>query len=71
MTGKSAVRFSKGLRAHLDMAKAKTGEELTEEEVGGDAGLYVSSPLYKRLFRRGSCPRPSCSATPLVARSEC
>jgi hypothetical protein len=53
MTGKSAVRFSKGLRAHLGMEKAKTDEELAEEEVGGDVGLYLSAPLYRRLFRDG------------------
>ncbi len=53
MTGKSAVRFSKGLRAHLDMDKAMTDEELAAEEVGGDAGLYLSAPLYRRLFWDG------------------
>jgi hypothetical protein len=53
MTGKSAVRFSKHLRAHLGMAEAKTDQELAEEEVGGDAGLYLAAPLYRRLFRDG------------------
>ena len=53
MTGKSAARFPKGLRAHLGMDQAKTDQELAEEEVGGDAGLYLSAPLYKRLFRDG------------------
>lgn len=56
MTGKSAVRFSKGLRAHLGMVAAKTDEELAEEEVGGDAGLYLSAPLYRRLFWDGHVP---------------
>ena len=58
MTGKSAVRFSKGLRAHLGMTKAKTDQELAEEEVGGDdVGLYVSAPLYRRAFRDGIVPQ--------------
>ncbi len=56
MTGKSAVRFSKGLRGHLEMAAAKTDQELAEEEVGGDPGLYLSAPLYRRLFRDGYIP---------------
>jgi hypothetical protein len=56
MTGKSAVRFSKGLRAHLGMEEAKTDQELAEEEVGGDAGLYLSAPLYRRLFKDGHVP---------------
>jgi hypothetical protein len=56
MAGKSAVRFSKGLRGHLGMEKAKTDQELSEEEVGGEAGLYLSAPLYKRLFNDGQVP---------------
>ena len=57
MTGKSAVRFSKGLRAHLQMEAAKTDQELAEEEVGGDAGVYLSAPLYRRIFNDGHVPR--------------
>lgn len=53
MTGKSAVRFSKGLRAHLGMDAAKTDEQLAEEEVGGDAGVYFSAPLFRRLTKDG------------------
>ena len=57
MTGKSAVRFSKGLRAHLDMQAAKTDQELAEEETDGDdAGLIISPALYRRLFRDGLAP---------------
>lgn len=53
MTGKSAVRFSKGLRAHLEMDKAKTDDELAEEEVGGDAGVMFEAPLFRRMTRDG------------------
>lgn len=53
MTGKSSCRFSKGLRALLGMEKGKTDQELAEEEVGGEAGLYLEAPLYRRLFRDG------------------
>lgn len=53
MTGKSAVRFSKGLRAHLGMEKSKTDEELAEEEAGGEAGVYFSAPLFRRLTKDG------------------
>lgn len=56
MTGKSSCRFSKGLRALLGMEKGKTDQELAEEEVGGDAGLYLTAPLYRRLFRDGHAP---------------
>jgi hypothetical protein len=34
--GRSAVRFSPGLRDHLDMGKAKTDQEIAEEETGGE-----------------------------------
>lgn len=56
MTGKSSCRFSKGLRKHLGMEKAKTDQQLAEEEVGGKAGLYAAAPLYRRLFRDGYVP---------------
>ncbi len=53
MTGKSAVRFSKGLRKHLDMEDAKSDQELADEEVGGEATIYVTAKLYRRVFRDG------------------
>lgn len=57
MTGKSAVRFSKGLRALLDMQKAKTDQELAEEEVDGDdVGLYLDDQVYRRIKHEGRVP---------------
>lgn len=53
ISGKSAVRFSKGLRGHLEMEDAKTDEELAEEEVGGEATLYLTGKLYRRIFFDG------------------
>lgn len=53
MTGKSAVRFSKGLRKLLEMEAAKSDQELAEEEVGGDPGIFVAAPVYRRAFRDG------------------
>lgn len=56
MTGKSCVRFSKGLRKLLGMQDAKTDEELAEEEVGGDAGVYMTKRVYMRAFNDGHVP---------------
>lgn len=52
-TGKSAVRFSKGLRKLLGMEAAKSDEELAEEEAGGDAGVFLASPLFRRMTKAG------------------
>ncbi|MFR9807359.1 protein rep [Pseudonocardia sp. RS010] len=56
MTGKSAVRFSKGLRGELGMETAKTDQELAEEEVGGESGIFVTARLYRRSFKDGHAP---------------
>jgi hypothetical protein len=53
MTGKSSVRFSKGLRNHLGMDAALTDEELAEQEVGGEPELYLEPKLYRRVLRDG------------------
>ena len=53
MTGKSAVRFSKGLRAHLGMEAAKTDQELAEQVVGGEADIYIRARLFRRMTRDG------------------
>lgn len=53
-TGKSAVRFSKGLRKLLGMDEAKTDEELAEEEAEGqDVGIYLAAPLFRRVTKAG------------------
>lgn len=52
MTGKSAVRFSKGLRALLDMPKGKTDEQLAEEPTDGDpATVYLTKIMFWQLRR--------------------
>lgn len=53
MTGKSAVRFSKGLRSHLGMDAALTDEELAEQEVGGEPMMLITGKLYRKLFWDG------------------
>ncbi|MBJ7452986.1 MAG: hypothetical protein JHC71_13025 [Blastococcus sp.] len=54
MTGKSAVRFSKGLRSHLGMDAALTDEELAEAEVDGETeDVFLTAPLYRQLFTDG------------------
>ncbi|WP_445261010.1 protein rep, partial [Pseudonocardia sp. D17] len=52
-TGKSAVRFSKGLRKLLGMEPAKTDDELAEEEAGGDTGVFLAAPLFRRMTKAG------------------
>jgi hypothetical protein len=53
MTGKSSVRFSKGLRNHLGMDAALTDEELADQDVGGEVQLHLTPKLYRRVFRDG------------------
>jgi hypothetical protein len=63
MTGRSSVRFSKGLRNHLGMDAALTDEELAEQEVGGETELYLTPKLYRRVFN-------DCQAVQLLRRLE-
>lgn len=63
MTGRSSVRFSKGLRNHLGMDAALTDEELAEEEVDGETELYLTPKLYRRVFN-------DCQAVELLRRLE-
>lgn len=50
MTGRSSVRFSKGLRHHLGMDTALTDDELAEQKVGSETELYLTQKLYRRVF---------------------
>lgn len=53
MKGRSAVRFSPGLRDHLGMGKAKTDQEIAEEETGGELELSFTAEMFRKVIADG------------------
>lgn len=54
MKGKSAVRFSRGLRGALGMGAEASDEELAEDQAEeADVLVYLSAPLARRMARAG------------------